>query len=133
MESIQNNMDKKDMLEKVQDIASINGLEYEVSGNVLNLKLGRAAGKVKIKYDYVTRSYVYNCNEYAAGFSSLIFFALSFNTLYQVDQQVWSGYVAGLMFAVAVFNLIQLVLSHVQMLDIKAQLREVGIYLKSAA
>ncbi|MCZ4310386.1 hypothetical protein [Vibrio atlanticus] len=133
MDSIQNNTEKTDMLEKVERVVLINGLEYEVSGNVLNLNLGRAGGKVKIKYDYATNSYVYNCNEYAIGFSSLIFFVLSFNTLYQVDHQAWSGYVAGLMFAGAIFNLIQLVLSHVQMLDIKAQLREVGIYLKSGA
>ncbi|ADV86341.1 hypothetical protein VVMO6_01319 [Vibrio vulnificus MO6-24/O] len=34
------------------------------------------------------------------------------------------------MFAAAVFNLFQIVLAHIQMLDLKSQFREVGVYLK---
>ena len=119
------------MLERVEEVIFRNDLDYENGGNVLSLKLGRTGGKVKIKYDYATNSYFYNCNEYMLGFSSLMFFVLSFNTMYQPVQQVWSGYMAGLMFAAAIFNLFQIVLAHIQMLDLKAQLRDVGVYLKA--
>ncbi|MDH5926203.1 hypothetical protein L8S13_07860 [Vibrio lentus] len=74
MDSIQNNTDKKDMLEKVQDIASINGLEYEVSGNVLNLKLGRAAGKVTITLRVHTSTTAMNM---------LLVFPVSFSSLFR--------------------------------------------------
>jgi len=118
------------VLERVKQILDTNDLNYESTETSIQLKLGRAGGKVKIKYDYKSNSYIYNCNEYLLGLSSLIFFAMSFNTMYQPDQQTWSGYFAGIMFAAAVFNLFQIVLAHVQLLDLKAQLREVGIYLK---
>ncbi|WP_309304018.1 hypothetical protein [Vibrio owensii] len=121
------------MLEKVKQILDKNDLSYKAVGNSLHLKLPRAGGKVTIKYDYSTNSYLYSCNEYLLSFSSLIFFALSFNTLYQPDKQMWSGYAAGCMFAVAVFNLLQIVLAHIQMLDLKSQFREVGVYLKSGS
>ncbi|WP_347369098.1 hypothetical protein [Vibrio vulnificus] len=118
------------MLEKVEQVLDRNDLSYKTVGNSLHLKLARAGGKVTIKYDYSTNLYLYSCNEYLLSFSSLIFFVLSFNTLYQPDKQMWSGYVAGCMFAAAVFNLFQIVLTHIQMLDLKSQFREVGVYLK---
>lgn len=120
------------MLERVEDVIAKNDIDYEIVGSVINLKLGRAGGKVTIKYDYATNSYRYNCNEYMLGLSSLIFFVMSFNTMYHPEQQTWSGYVAGMMFSVAIFNLVNIVLAHIQILDLKAQLREVGVYLKSA-
>ncbi len=120
------------MLENVEQVLDRNDLSYKTVGNSLHLKLARAGGKVTIKYDYSTNSYLYSCNEYLLSFSSLIFFVLSFNTLYQPDKQMWSGYVAGCMFA-AVFNLFQIVLAHIQMLDLKSQFREVGVHLKSGS
>ena len=61
------------MLEKVEQVLDRNDLSYKTVGNSLHLKLARAGGKVTIKYDYSTNSYLYSCNEYLLSFSSLIF------------------------------------------------------------
>ncbi|OEF23214.1 hypothetical protein [Vibrio rumoiensis] len=123
------------MLDKVKGIVEKNDLEHELFGNLLTIKYGRIGARVKIKYDYASNSYVCNCGEYGLVFSSLIFFALGFHTMHQTNLSwVWgSGYVAGLMFGGAILNLFIIVLAHMQILDLKVQLREIGVYLKNGS
>ncbi|WP_070971145.1 hypothetical protein [Vibrio sonorensis] len=120
------------MLERVEQIAQANDLKYKTAGNAMTIKWGGAiGGRVKIKYRSDTNSYLYSCGEIGAVLSGLVFFTLAFNTLYQPSESIWTGYLAGLFFFIAVQSLLDLVLSHIQLLDLKPQLRAVGINLKS--
>jgi len=118
------------MFEKIEEVIARNNLKYHVDGSTLKLKPGRGVGTVKIKYDYATESYLYNCDEYRLILASFLMFSLAFNRLFQPEQQVWSGAVTGLLFALAILGLFQILLAHIQILDIKTQLRDVDIYLK---
>lgn len=118
------------MLERIEKILDLNNIVYESDETKMYIKLGGLCSKIKIRYDYATNNYKVNCSEIGLFLSSIILFCLAFNTLYQPTLELWSGYLAGLIFALAIGNLFFIVLTHIQLLDLRAQLREEGIYLK---
>ena len=118
------------MLEKVESVMEMNGLEYARSTYSLTVKFGYRIGRVKIRYDPATNTYLYNCGEKWIWMTCFIVFGFSFNMMLNPSDYILTGYLAGMMFASAMLSFFQQVLLHIQMLDIKAQLRAEGIYLK---
>lgn len=118
------------MLERIEKILDLNDIAYESGETRMYIKLGRFCSKVKISYDYATNNYRVNCSELSLFLSSIVFFCMAFNTLHQPDSDLWSGYFAGLMFAIAIGNLFFIISTHIQLLDLRAQLRQEGVYLK---
>lgn len=49
---------------------------------------------------------------------------------YQPNLEVWAGYAAGLMLGLAFGNLLSVISANIQLLDLRAQLREEGVFLK---
>tara|TARA_Y100001956_G_scaffold66375_2_gene67887 strand:- start:432 stop:797 length:366 start_codon:yes stop_codon:yes gene_type:complete len=121
------------MLERIEKVLDLNDIAYESSKSTMYVKLGGLSSRVKIKYDYATNAYKFSCGELRMFVSSIIFFCMAFNTLYQANLGIWNGYAAGLMFAVAIGNLFSVISTNIQMLDLRAQLREKGVYLKLGA
>ncbi|MEF1310484.1 hypothetical protein QTO01_10290 [Vibrio mytili] len=119
------------MLERIEKILALNDIAYESSESTMYVKLGGLSSRVKIKYDYADNSYKFSCGELRMFISSIIFFCMAFNTLSQVNLGLWNGYAAGLMFAIAIGNLFSVIATNIQMLDLRAQLRQEGVYLKS--
>lgn len=100
---------------------------------VAYIKFGGLSSRVKIMYDYESNTYKFSCCEMRMFISSIIFFCLAFNTISQANLGLWHGYAAGLMFAVAIGNLFSVISTNIQMLDLRAQLRQEGVYLKSGS
>ncbi len=120
----------KIMLERIEKILDLNDIAYESGESTMYVKLGGLSSKVKIRYDYADNTYKLSCGELRMFISSIIFFCLAFNTLIQANLGLWNGYAAGLMFAVAIGNLFSVIITNIQMLDLRAQLRQEGVYLK---
>ncbi|EHZ7344922.1 TPA: hypothetical protein ACGUW9_004461 [Vibrio vulnificus] len=118
------------MLERIEKILVLNDIAYESGESTMYVKLGGLSSKVKIRYDYADNTYKLSCGELRMFISSIIFFCLAFNTLIQGNLGLWNGYAAGLMFAVAIGNLFSVIVTNIQMLDLRAQLRQEGVHLK---
>lgn len=118
------------MLEKVESVMEMNGLEYARITYSLAVKFSYGIGRVKIRYDPVTNTYLYNCGEKWIWVTCFIMLGFSFDMMLNSSDYIFSGYLAGMMFASAMLSFFQQVLLHIQMLDIKTQLRAEGIYLK---
>ncbi len=118
------------MIKRIEKVLDLNDIVYESGETKMYIKLGGLFSKVKISYDYATNNYKVNCSEMSLFLSSMTFFCLAFNTLHQPSSGLWSGYIAGLMFAVAIGNLFTIISTYIQMLDLRSQLRQEGIYLK---
>ncbi|MCF7362063.1 MULTISPECIES: hypothetical protein [Vibrio] len=118
------------MLEKVESVMEMNGLEYARSTYSLTAKFSYGIGSVKIRYDPATNTYLYSGCEKVIWVGCFILFCVSFNMMLHPSDYILAGYLAGMMFASAMLSFFQQVLLHIQMLDIKAQLRGEGIYLK---
>ncbi|EMC0407039.1 hypothetical protein VBP81_001025 [Vibrio fluvialis] len=118
------------MLERIEKILDLNDIAYESGESTMYVKLGGLSSKVKIRYDYADNTYKLSCGELRMFISSIIFFCLAFNTLIQANLGLWNGYAAGLMFAVAIGNLFSVIVTNIQMLDLRAQLRQEGVYMK---
>ncbi|WP_025523815.1 hypothetical protein [Vibrio parahaemolyticus] len=121
------------MLERIEKVLDLNGIAYKSSESAIYIKLGGLSSRAQIKYDYANNTYKFSCGELRMFISSVIFFCLAFNMLSQGAFGLWNGYAAGLMFAVAIGNLFSVILTNVQMLDLRAQLRQEGVYLKSGS
>ncbi len=130
---VTNFRERKVMLERIEKVLDLNDIAYESSESTMYIKLGGLSSRVKNKYDYANNSYKVSCGELRMFISSLIFFCLAFNMLSQGALGLWNGYAAGLMFAVAIGNLFSVVSTNVQMLDLRAQFRQEGVYLKSGS
>ncbi|MBY7860060.1 hypothetical protein KW419_17660 [Vibrio fluvialis] len=118
------------MLERIERVLDLNDIAYESGETRMYIKLGGLCSQVKVHYDYATNTYKVNCGELRSFISSIVFFCMAFNSLYQPDTQWWMGYGAGLMFAIAIGNLFSVISSNIQLLDLRAQLRQEGIFLK---
>ncbi|TOF04449.1 hypothetical protein CGJ29_24115 [Vibrio parahaemolyticus] len=121
------------MLERIEKVLDLNDIAYKSSESAMYIKLGGLSSKVQIKYDYANNTYKFSCGELRMFISSVIFFCLAFNMLSQGVLGLWNGYAAGLMFAVAIGNLFSVMSTNVQMLDLRVQLRQEGVYLKSGS
>ncbi|ANQ23141.1 hypothetical protein BA893_09685 [Vibrio natriegens] len=121
------------MLERIEKILDLNDIAYESSESAMYIKLGGLSSRAQIKYDYANNTYKFSCGERRMFVSSVIFFCLAFNMLYQGNLGLWNGYAAGLMFSVAIGNLFSVISTNVQMLDLRAQFRQEGVYLKSGS
>ncbi|MDC5851571.1 hypothetical protein [Vibrio europaeus] len=120
------------MLERIERVLDVNSIEYESGGNTIYIKLGTVTSKVKIRYDIATNTYHVNCNEFVLYTTSFVWFALTFFSMTNhSDNAWWSGYSIGIMFAAGIGALFQIIVTYIQLLDLRAQLREVGVYLKS--
>ncbi len=118
------------MLERIEKVLDLNGIVYESGETRMYIKLGGLCSQVKVHYDYATNTYKVSCGELRLFISSIVFFCLAFNSLYQRDAQWWMGYSAGLMFAIAIGNLFAAISTNIQLLDLRAQLRQEGVFLK---
>ncbi|EOV4650947.1 hypothetical protein ACONRW_004528 [Vibrio parahaemolyticus] len=118
------------MLERIEKVLDLNGIVYESGKSRMYIKLGGLCSQIKVHYDYATNTYKVSCGELRLFISSIVFFCLAFNSLYQPDAQWWMGYSAGLMFAVAIGNLFAAISTNIQLLDLRAQLRQEGVFLK---
>ncbi|MCS0174272.1 hypothetical protein [Vibrio alginolyticus] len=121
------------MLERIEKVLDLNDIAYESSESTMYIKLGGLSSRAQIKYDYANNTYKFSCGKIRMFVSSVIFFCLAFNMLSQGALGLWNGYAAGLMFAVAIGNLFSVISTNVQMLDLRAQLRQEGVYLKSGS
>ncbi|MDC5806566.1 hypothetical protein OPW36_05545 [Vibrio europaeus] len=120
------------MLERIERVLDVNSIEYESGGNTIYIKLGTVTSKVKIRYDIATNTYRVNCNEFVLYTTSFVWFALTFFSMTNYsDNDWWSGYFIGITFAAGMGSLFQIIVTYIQLLDLRAQLREVGVYLKS--
>ncbi|ROV60331.1 hypothetical protein EGH82_09860 [Vibrio ponticus] len=118
------------MLDRIKKVLDLNNIAYESGESRMYIKLGGLSSKVKVTYDYATNTYKFSCGELLLSIQSMGLFCLAFNGLNELDSAMWPGYASGLMFALAIGNLFTLISTKIQMLDIRAQLRQEGIYLK---
>ncbi|EIA1497044.1 MULTISPECIES: hypothetical protein [Vibrio] len=118
------------MLERIEKVLNLNDIAYESGETRMYIKFGGLCSQVKIHYDYATNTYKVSCGELRQLISSIVFFCMAFNMLNLPDPQFWTGYGAGLMFAIAIGNLFSVISANIQLLDLRAQLREEGIFLK---
>ena len=123
----------KAMLARIEKVLDLNDIAYKSGESTVYIKLGGLSSRVKIMYDYTNNTYKFSCGELRMFISSIIFFCLAFNTLSQANLGLWNGYAAGLMFAVAIGNLFSVISTNIQMLDLRAQFRQEGVYLKSGS
>ncbi|MGR5069414.1 MULTISPECIES: hypothetical protein [Vibrio] len=118
------------MLERIEKVLDLNDIAYESGETRMYIKLGGLCSQIKIHYDYATNTYKVSCGELRLFISSIVFFCLAFNNLHQPDMQLWVGYGSGLMFATAIGNLFSIISTNIQLLDLRAQLRQEGVFLK---
>lgn len=121
------------MLERIEKVLDINDINYDSAESTIYIKFGGLSSRVKIMYDYASNTYKFSCGEMRMFISSIIFFCMAFNTISQTNLGLWNGYAAGLMFAVAIGNLFSVISTNIQMLDLRAQLRREGVFLKSGS
>ncbi|ASI90812.1 hypothetical protein [Vibrio mediterranei] len=118
------------MLERIEKVLELNDISYESGKTRMYIKLGGLSSQVKISYDYATNTYKVNCGELRHYLISLFFFCQAVNMFYQPNLEVWAGYAAGLMLGIAFGNLLSVISANIQLLDLRAQLREEGVFLK---
>ncbi|MBW3695031.1 hypothetical protein EK599_04970 [Vibrio sp. T187] len=117
------------MLERIENVLSVNELEYKASGNIVDITLGGCAAKITITYDQYTNSYQCNTREKLLSFHTTLFFLLGMQSLWYANGALWDLIMPMSFFFTSAFSALSLIITQIKMLDLKAQLREVGVYL----
>ena len=116
------------MLQRIEDILDLNGLVYSSSGHSISIKLGGIASQVKITYVPEVNKYMLSSSEGLYMISTfLLLLSVSFILLSTVN--IMGTIAIGFMAVGIIMNLFTAVITQVKLLDIKAQLRDEGIYL----
>ncbi len=119
------------MFEKILQVLSLNGVEYEKGHERVVFKLGRLSASITIWYNYATQSYQYSFGERRMYLSSLLMFILAFFSFNEPNQHDMKEFVFASLVTIGVGNLILIFKTYIQLLDLKSQLREVDIYLRA--
>lgn len=117
------------MLERIEQVLILNELSYTSSTNIVDIKLGGLASNITIHYNQSTNSYECNSRETFSAFNALFFFMLTIHFLWNIDNEPSNLLVASGFFFCSASHALSLIITQIKLLDLKAQLREVGIYL----
>ncbi len=119
------------MFEKILQVLSLNGIKYEKGHERVVFKLDCLSARITIRYHYETQSYQYDFGEFRMYLSSLLMFMVAFFSFNEPNQHEMKSFVFFCLVTVGVGYLILIFKTYIQLLDLKSQLREVGVYLNA--
>ncbi|MGR5413215.1 hypothetical protein ACPV5T_10495 [Vibrio astriarenae] len=116
------------ILKRIEQVLELNSLAYEIGGNVIYCKLGGGANEIKIRYQASDNTFRLN---YGFWNQVVVFFctATAFMTLNLILPDWNSHWLVLLLMITGINTLVVLVITEIRLLDLKIQLREVGVYL----
>ncbi|MDN3682039.1 hypothetical protein QWZ04_17160 [Vibrio tapetis subsp. quintayensis] len=117
------------MLDRVRDILELNDIPFDGQKDVVYCKFHRAGTKVRISYESRSNSYKIAANEFIQAINAAASYAFAFAAPYIFIGINWSWVISALSIFAGTVAITQLILTQIQVLDLKQQLRQSGIYL----
>ncbi|WP_394242222.1 hypothetical protein [Vibrio astriarenae] len=119
------------ILTRIEQVLELNSLSYEAGINVIYIKLGGGASEVKIQYQQFDNTF-----RVSHGFWSQVMVVIfTIGSFMVVSHAIpdWNYAWLIMLLAVNILSaLVMQIITEIRLLDLRAQLREVGVYLTPA-
>ncbi|QIA65091.1 hypothetical protein GT360_16140 [Vibrio astriarenae] len=120
------------ILKRIEQVLDLNSLSYEAGINVIYIKLGGGANNVKIQYQHSDNTF-----RTSHGFWNQVMVSLFTISAFMIISHAIPGWNYSWLILILAVNFLSAmviqIITEIRLLDLRAQLREVGIYLTPAS